>query len=256
MLKRIMVVLLAFLFQSGVGYAKPELGEVKAFRIYHEGMEKSELIFMVIGDKAIYSSPFGVNYIAMNQFDEGSIVFGSLIELAWVIHDVWDNDKQGYRCVVNMKNAGVNTVGYAKPIGRFDSRRSRSLAAKTSFRFFGLKGYVDVYDLSTGKRTDGGRHDEFSRDGEMLFVITGQHKGRFYGNAGSSEVEVFRDDMSIVFLETTPGGNKQVTIVQKRWNSKHDGLECTHIRNTLMPDFLNGGEKLVRSITSGVARPQ
>ena len=164
MLKRIMVVLLAFLFQSGVGYAKPELGEVKAFRIYHEGMEKGELIFMVIGDKAIYSSPFGVNYIAMNQFDEGSIVFGSLIELAWVIHDVWDNDKQGYRCVVNMKNAGVNTVGYAKPVGRFDSRRSRSLAAKSSFRFFGLKGYVDVYDLSTGKRTDGGRHDEFSQE--------------------------------------------------------------------------------------------
>ena len=85
-------------------------------------------------------------------------------------------------------------MGYAKPLGRYDSGRSRYLAAKTSFRFFGLKGRVDVYDISTGKRTEGGRDDEFSRHGEKLFVITGQNKGRFYGSAGSSEVEVFRDD--------------------------------------------------------------
>ena len=256
MLKRILITLMVLLIQASVGHAKPELAEVKAFRIYHDGMEKDELIFMVIGDKAIYSSPFGVNYIAMNQFDEGSIVFGSLLELAWVIHDVWDNDKQGYRCVVKMKNAGDNIVGYAKPIGRYNGRRTRSLSTKTSFRFFGLKGNVDVYDMSSGKRTDGGPDNEFSRNGEMLFVITGQNKGRFYGNAGSSEVEVFRDDTSIVFLETTLGGNKQVTIVQKRWNSKHDGFECTHIRNTMIPNFLSGGEELVRSIIPGIAKPQ
>ena len=256
MLKRIVVVLLACLFQIGVGHAKPELAEVKAFRIYHDGVEKGELIFMVVGDKAIYSSPFGVNYIAMNRFDEGSIIFGDLFELAWVIHDVWDDDKQGYRCIVKMKNSGDNTVGYAKPLGRYNSRRTRSLASKTSFRFYGLKGHVDIYDVSNGKRIDGGAENEFSRNGEMLFVVTGQNKGRFYGNAGSSQVEVFRDDMSIVFLETTPGGNKQVTIVQKRWNSKHDGFECTHIRNTMLPNFLSGGEELVRSIIPGVAKPQ
>lgn len=256
MLKRIMVVLLALSFQTGVGHANPDLTEVKAFRVYHDGMEKGELIFMVIGNKAICSSPFGVNYIAMNQFDKGSIIFGNLLELAWVIHDVWDDDKQGFRCVVKTKNTGDTIVGYAKPLGRYDSRRSRSLATKTSFRFFGLKGNVDVFDMSSGERTDGGTDNEFSRNGEMLFVVKGQNKGRFYGNAGSSEVEVFRDNTSIVFLETTPGGNKQVTIVQKRWNSKHDGFECTHIRNTMLPNFLSGGTELVRSVIPGIAKPQ
>ena len=82
MLRRILIIQLVLLIQAGVGYAKPELAEVKAFRIYHDGMEKGELIFMVIGDKAIYSRPFGVNYIAMNQIDEGSIIFGNLLELA------------------------------------------------------------------------------------------------------------------------------------------------------------------------------
>ena len=91
----------------------------------------------------------------MNK-DKGAIVFGSLFDLAWVIHDVWDNDKNGYRCVVKMENAEGNVVGHAKPIGRYDSRHSRSLSAQTSFRFFGLKGDVDVYDLSNGKRIDGG----------------------------------------------------------------------------------------------------
>ena len=256
MLKRIVVVLLALLFQAGVGYSKPEIAEVKAFRMHTVGSEKGESIFIVIGDsKAIFSSPLGVEYIAMNK-DKGAIVFGSLLDLAWVIHDVWDNDKNGYRCVVKMKNTEGNVVGHAKPIGRYDSRRSRSLSAQTSFRFFGLKGDVDVYDLSNGKRIDGGPDSEFSRDGEMLFVITGPNKGRFYGNSGSSDVDVFRDDSSVVFLETTPAGNKQVTIVQKRWNTKHDGFECTHIRNTVVPRFMSGGSELIRSIYPGVARPQ
>ena len=255
MLKRIVVVLLALLFQAGVGYSKPELAEVKAFRIYNVGSENGEFIFMLAGDrKAIFSSPIGVKDMVMYK-GKGAIVIGNP-DVSWIIHDVWDNDKQGYRSVVRMKGAEDNIVGYAKPIGRYDSRPSLSFFGKTSFRFYGLKGDVDVYDLSNGKRIDGGPDNKFSRDGEMLFVITGHNEGRFYGNAGSSDVDVFRDDTSVIFLETTPSGNKQVTIVQNRWNKKHDGFECTHIRNTLVPKFLSDGTELIRSIYTGVARPQ
>ena len=33
-------------------------------------------------------------------------------------------------------------------------------------------------------------------------------------------------------------------------------FECTHIRNTMIPNFLSGGEELVRSIIPGIAKPQ
>ena len=46
MLKRIVVVLLALLFQAGVGYSKPEIAEVKAFRMHTVGSEKGESIFI------------------------------------------------------------------------------------------------------------------------------------------------------------------------------------------------------------------
>ena len=256
MSRRNVILVLVLLFQSVIGFAKPELAEVKAFRVYAPGSENGEFIFIVIGEsQSIVSSPVGVGELPMSK-DEGAIVFGNLLELAWVIHDVWDNEEKGYRCVFKTKNAEGNLVGLAKPIGQYDSRRSRSISEESSFRFFGLKGHVDVYDLSNGERVDGGPDNEFSRNGEMLFVITEDNKGRFYGNAGSSEVDVFRDDSSVVFLESTPGGNKQVTIVQKRWNTKQDGFECTHIRNTILPKFLSGGSELVRSVYPGIAKPQ
>lgn len=253
--KRIVIFVSVLLFQATIGFAKPEFTEVKAFRMFTTGSEKGEIIFIIVDEnKAILSSPLSVEYTAMNKFG-GSILFGDLLDKSWVIHDVWDNNKKGYRSVVSRSGEGKG-VGYAKPIGRYESQRTRSLLAKTSFRFFGLKGYVDIYDVSNGKRIDGGPENEFSRNGEMLFVITGHNKGRFYGTSGSSEVDVFRDDSTVVFLETTGSGNKQVTIVQKRWNTKYDGFECTHIRNTIIPKYLSGGSELIRSIIPGVAKPQ
>ena len=263
MLKRIVVFLLAFLFQTGVGHAKPDLTEVKAFRIYNGGSQNGEAIFIMTSEReGIVSSRVAVESVAVLT-DTGAISFGSFSFRAFgktdsmvVIHDVWNDNKKGFRSVLRGEIGTETTIGYVKPVGRYDSRRSRSLSGKTSFRFYGLTGHVDVYNLSNGKRIKSVTDNKFSRNGDMLFVTTSDNSGRMYGNAGSTEVDVFRDHASIVFLETTLGGSKQVTIVQKRWNTKHDGFECTHIRNTLAPNFLSGDTELIRSIFAGVAKPQ
>ena len=262
MLKRSWIVLLALLIQAGVGHAKPELAEVKAFRIYHSGSQNGEAIFIITSDwNGIVSSPMGLEDVGLTR-DAGSITFGSFSFQAFrgsdttvVIHDVWNDKKQGFRSVLRMRGEET-TVGHVKPIGRFDSRPTRSLSGKTSFRFYNLEGRFEVYDLSNGKRVDGGLDSKFSRNGDLLFVITGHKKGRGYGDVGSSELDVFRDDTSIVFLETTLSGNKQITIIQNRWNKKYDGFGCTYIRNTLTPKFPSGGMELIRSIFKGVAKPQ
>ena len=263
MLKRTVVFLLAFLFQTGVGHAKPDLTEVKAFRIYNGGSQNGEAIFIMTSDReGIVSSPVAVESAAVLT-DTGAISFGSFSFRAFgntdstvVIHDVWNDNKKGFRSVLRGEIGTETTIGYVKPVGRYDSRRSRSLSGKTSFRFYGLKGHVDIYNLSNGKHIESDIDNKFSRNGDLLFVITGPNSGRMYGNAGSSEVDVYRDDTSIVLLETTLSGSKQVTIVQKRWNTKHDGFECTHIRNTIGLNFLSGDTELIRSIFAGVAKPQ
>ena len=132
----------------------------------------------------------------------------------------------------------INLFQYLLPL--LDAMRaiiSDHCCQKRRLRFFSLKGDVDIYKLPSGERIDSAKDSKFSAEGQLTFVITGPDTAMMYANQGASEIKAFRDDSSIVLLETTPSGSRQVTIIQHRWNKKHRGFEYTHIRNTVKIAF-------------------
>lgn len=160
-----------------------------------------------------------------------------------VILPLWEKTVGGFRTILNT-TATRDRIGYATPIGPVHNRTTRSLPKQLSVTFHILEGHSQTYDTRTGKLSN----ESSDNMPDMVFKIT-PNNATMYGNQGSAVIEAYHDATSILLLETTRSGNKQVTIIHNRWNKKHNGFECYHIRNTVMSEF----NVLIRSIIKGVA---
>lgn len=224
-----------------------------------------ELLFIITGPKiAIFSANTGISEVEFAK-DINSVTFIETTPAGnkhiMVIEDKWDVKEKGFKFTYtrNIQVLGENMrsvyTGIAKPTLLY--KRSRkpnqvvpSLQIQKHFTIFKLKGNFKTFNLETGKLLQ--NEDTSFRDGDIMFMITGTKSATMFGNVGSAEVELVKDDNFLTFIETTPLGGKHIMIIANEWDAKENGFKCTYIRN-IEERILTS--ELMRTIANGIAKP-
>ena len=134
-----------------------------------------------------------------------------------------------------------------RAIGRGFTIKTDQLMASKTFALYAKKGEVREFD-ATGKLVESGDANDF-QNGENRWTITGTNTALTFGNLGSAEVELIRDDRSLTFIETTPVGNKIILIIYDEWSEKEKGFRCVYTRN-----LEYGYKNTLRLAYSGIAK--
>lgn len=224
-----------------------------------------ELLFIITGPKsAIFSANTGKSEVEYVK-DTNAVTFiettPSENKHIMTIENKWDAKEKGFKFTYtrNIQVLGENMrsvyTGIAKPTLLY--KRSRkpnqvvpSLQIQKHFTIFKLKGNFKTFNLETGKLLQ--NEDISFRDGDIMFMITGTKSATMFGNVGSAEVELVKDDNFLTFIETTPLGGKHIMIIANEWDAKENGFKCTYIRN-IEERILTSG--LMRTIANGIAKP-
>ena len=159
-----------------------------------------------------------------------------------MIKSVW------FRILTVIVIFSISTVfTYTHAQGLLESDDFPSVHAAKTFLIYAKKGNFKVFDFS-GKLVKNEVSKDF-RNGELLFIITGPKSAIFSANTGISEVEFVKNTNSVTFIETTPAGNKHITIIEDKWDVKEKGFKFTYTRNIQVL-----GEN-IRSVYTGIAKP-
>jgi hypothetical protein len=236
--------------------------EVKDFR-------NGELLFIITGpNSAILSANTGISDVEVVRDNQAVTFIETTLsgnKHIMIIKDEWDAKGKGFKFTYtrNIEDKGLlqKTLrsvysGAAKPAGQYQISKTiegvgPSFRTTRTFIIYARKGNYTSFDLANGKLLDNEDVKDF-RKGELQYTITGANSALFSGNAGSTEVELVKDDNSVTFIETTFSGNKHIMIIENKWDTKEKGFTFTYIRNTEDRILLG---KLMRSIYSGIARP-
>ena len=257
-------------------YAKT--GNFKAFDPYSGKLLKNEetkdfrngeLLFIITGpNSAIFSANTGISDVKLAR-DNQAVTFiettSSGNKHIMIIEDKWDAKEKGFKFTYTrniedkvLLQQTLRSVysGIAKPAGQHkilttSDGVSPSLSTTRTFIIYAQTGNYKSFDLASGKLLINEDVKDF-RKGELQYTITSSDSGIFSGNAGSTEVELVKDDNSVTFIETTFSGNKHIMIIEDKWDAKEKGFKFTYIRNTEDRMLLG---KLMRSIYTGIARP-
>ena len=225
-----------------------------------------ELLFIITGpNSAIFSANTGISDVELVR-DDQAVTFiettPSGNKHVMIIEDNWDKKEKGFKFTYTRNIEDTELLkktlrfvysGIAKPAGEYQisnavGRSSPSLSAARTFIIYARKGNYTSFDLASGKLLDNEGAKDF-RNGELQYTITGFDSAIFSGNAGSTEVELVKDDNSVTFIETTAFGNKHIMIIEDNWDKKEKGFRFIYVRHTV---FFS---KLMRSIYSGIAKP-
>lgn len=252
-------------------YAKK--GNFKAFDSFGKLVENEEakdfrngeLLFIITGPKsAIFSANTGISDVEFVK-DTNSVTFIETTPVGnkhvMIIEDKWAAKESGFKFTYtrNIQVLGKTLrsvyIGIAKPTLLYNHSRKPNqlypiLRDTKSFTLFRLKGKAKKFDLTTGKLHK--NEDTSMRDRDIMFMITGPKSATMFGNVGSAEVELVKDDNFLTFVETTPLGGKHIMIIANEWDAKAKGFKCTYIRNIEERVFANF---LMRSIFNGIAKP-
>ncbi len=230
-----------------------------------------ELLFIITGPKsAIFSANTGISEVEFVK-DTNSVTFIEttpsenkhiMDKNVMIIEDKWDAKEGGFKFTYTRQsnkgpiaNSRSVYTGIAKPTLLYKHSRKPnqvvpSLQIQKHFTIFKLKGNFKTFNLETGKLLQ--NEDASIRDGDMMFMITGPKSATMFGNAGSAEVELVKDDNFLTFIETTPLGGKHIMIIANEWDAKENGFKCTYIRNIEERIFAS---ELWRTIVNGIAKP-
>ncbi len=236
--------------------------EAKDFR-------KGELLFIITGpNKAILSANTGISDVELVR-DGQAVTFiettSSGNKHVMIVEDKWDEKEKGFKFTYTRNTGDMGLLqqtlrsvysGIAKPAGQYQISKasggsSPPLPRTRTFIIYARKGNYKNFDLASGKLLANEDAKDL-RNGELQYTITGSDSAIFSGNAGSTEVELVKDDNSVTFIETTFSGSKHIMIIENKWDEKEKGFKFTYIRNTEDRILLG---KLMRSIYSGIARP-
>ena len=268
----------------------PSLHQTKAFLIYAkngnfkafdtfsgklikneevEDFRNGELLFIITGPKSgFFSANTGVSDVEVVR-DKQAVTFiettSSGNKHIMIIEDKWDAKEKGFKFIYtrNIEDQALLKrtlrsvyTGIATPAGKHQNSKALDkgdlpLAATRTFIIYARKGNYTSFDLASGKRLTNEEVKDF-QNGELQYTITGPKSAIFSGNAGSTEVELVKDDNSVTFIETTFSGSKHIMIIEDKWDVKEKGFKFTYIRNTEDRMLLG---KLMRSIYTGIARP-
>lgn len=252
-----------------------ELVESKTVKEFRNG----ELLFIIIGpQKALLSANTGLSTVQVSKTNE-SVKFIETMpagnQHVMAISNRWDTKQKGFRFTYTRHSKDSLHVfwrdlpkkthrylysGIAKPVKQpIDSNQYNSLLHQTDvFTMYGHKARFKEYNLKDGGKLVGESTAKSVNDkalkgftkGEMQYTITTPKSAIFSGNAGSSVVDLIRDDTSLTFIERSIGDNTFVMIIYDTWDSTRKGFEYVYIRHWEVGEII-----LLRSIYFGVAKP-
>jgi hypothetical protein len=226
-----------------------------------------ELLFIITDPKrAILSANTGVSNVEFVK-NTDSVTFIETTSTGnkrlMIIENKWDVQEGGFKFTYTrmtqndhpIANSRSVYTGIAKPTLLYKHSRKPnqvvpSLQIQKHFTIFKLKGNFKTFNLETGKLLQ--NEDASIRDGDMMFMITGPKNATMFGNAGSAEVELVKDDNFLMFVETTLLGGMHIMIIANEWDAKEKGFKFTYIRNIEERIFAS---EFMRTIANGVAKP-
>jgi len=280
---------LAAQIQSG-GRKVPALHKTKTFRIYAKkgnfktfsafgkllenkdakDFRNGELLFIIIGpNKAIFSTNTGVSEVDIIR-DRRSVTFiETTLSENWyimIIEDELDAKEKGFKFTYTcssedrLKQTHRSVYsGIAKPIGQqkrsdVSNQEGGSLRDIRGFSIFEHESNMEVFDYDTGELIKNVKGKNLP-EGAIQFTITGPNSATLFGNLGSAEVKLVKNNNSVTFIEITPIGNKHIMFIGDGWNAEERGFKFTYIRHLYDESGRLFWEGRLRTISSGIAKP-
>ena len=226
-----------------------------------------ELLFIITDPKtAILSANTGLSNVEFVK-NTDSVTFIETTSAGnkdlMIIEDKWDVQEGGFKFTYTRMTQNAHPIansrsvytGIAKPTllykrSRKPNQLNPSLRSIKSFTISVLKENFKVFDLETGVLLE--NKDVVSESlNSIMFMITGTQSATMFGNAGSAEVKLVKDDNFLTFIETTLGG-RHIMIIANEWDVKGKGFKFTYIRNIEERIFAS---QFMRTIANGIAKP-
>ena len=226
-----------------------------------------ELLFIITDPKsAILSANTGLSNVEFVK-NTDSVTFIETTSAGnkdlMIIEDKWDVQEGGFKFTYTRMTQNAHPIansrsvytGIAKPTllykrSRKPNQLNPSLRSIKSFTISVLKENFKVFDLETGVLLE--NKDVVSESlNSIMFMITGTQSATMFGNAGSAEVKLVKDDNFLTFIETTLGG-RHIMIIANEWDAKGKGFKFTYIRNIEERIFAS---QFMRTIANGIAKP-